>query len=186
MRRFLLILVVAMAAMSSCVVLDEYAPKQRKQIENYLNNKELSYVITSDSAYVHLAGNKFGLIEDERGGELAGSAANGDAVTFNVEAFEFSSSPSGTPYYTNKRYLAEAISTELDTSFWNFDPYVVTLGRGEILNALDEALVGSLVGDSIAVFLTSSIAYGATGMGVVPANTAVMMVLTVEELTKKK
>ncbi len=186
MSRFLVILVAMLAAMSSCVMPDEYAPKQRTQIENYLKNKGLEYIITSDSAYVHLAGNKFGLIADERGGEMANAAAKGDEVTFNVEAFEFNSSPSGTPYYTNKQRIAEAISSDLDTSYWNFDPYVVTLGRGEILNALDEALVGSLTGDSIAVFLTSSIAYGASGMGVVPANTAVMMVLTVEELTKKK
>ena len=179
------IILVAVAVMTSCVTVDEYAPKQRTQIEKYLNNKELAYTITTDSAYVHLGGNKFGLIGEERVAEVGNEATKGDVVTFNVEAYEFNSSPSGTPYYTNKQHIAEAISTELDTSYWNFDPYVVTLGQKEILNALDEALVGSLVGDSLAVFLTSSIAYGVDGMGVVPANTAVMMVLTVEELTKK-
>ena len=186
MSRFLVILVAMLAAMSSCVMPDEYAPKQRTQIEKYLDNNSLEYVITSDSAYVHLAGNKFGYIANDRGSQMADSAEKGDNVTFNVEAYEFSSSPAGTPYYTNKQRIAEAISSDLDTSYWNFDPYVVTLGRGEILKSLDEALVGSLVGDSIAVFMTSSIAYGAMGMGVVPANTAVMMVLTIEELTKKK
>ena len=182
MGRMVMIVLAAVALMTSCMTSDEYAPKQRSQIEKYLTNKNLAYTITTDSAYVHLAYNKFGYATD---GRDRNAAAKGDKVTFNVEAYEFNSSPSGTPYYTNKQRIAEAISPELDTSYWNFDPYVVTLGRKEILNALEEALVGSLAGDSLAVFLTSSIAYGAEGMGVVPANTAVMIVLTVEELMKK-
>lgn len=180
-----MIILVAVAVVTSCVTIDEFAPRQRTQIENYLTRNELAYTITADSAFVHLGGNKFGLAEDERAAMAGDAAKRGDKVTFNVEAYEFSASPSGTPYYTNKPKIAEAISSELDISYWYLEPYVVTLGRGEILNALDEALVGSFVGDSLAVFMTSSIAYGAEGMGVVPANTAVMVVLTVEELTKK-
>ena len=186
MGRLAVVILAMVAVVTSCVATDIYAPKQRSQIEKYLTSKGLEYTITTDSAYVHLGGNKFGLTaEDDRGAVIGDVAKKGDVVTFNVEAYEFNSSPDGTPFYTNKQRIAEAISSDLDTSYWNFDPYVVTLGRGEILNALDEALVGSLVGDSLAVFMTSSIAYGAEGMGVVPANTAVMMVLTVEELTKK-
>ena len=165
---------------TACVTYDEYAPKQRTNIENYLSNNELSYVITADSAYIHLAGNKYGVEEDNR----PAGAKNGEKVTFNVEAYEFNSSPSSTPYFTNKRYLAEAISSDLDISWWNFEPFVATLGRGEILNPLEEALNGSVSGDSLAVFLTSSLAYGEGGMGVVGPNTAVMIVLTVEDVTE--
>lgn len=185
MSRLAVIILVAVAVVTSCVTVDEFAPRQRTQIENYLTRNELAYTMTTDSAYVHLGGNKFGLTEDDRGAEVADAAKRGDVITFNVEAYEFNSSPNGTPFYTNKPRIAEVISSDLDISYWYLEPYVVTLGKGEILNALDEALVGSLVGDSLAVFMTSSIAYGAQGMGVVPANTAVMMVLTVEELTKK-
>lgn len=174
------ILILAMVAMAaSCIVNDEFAPKQRTQIENYLNKNGLEYVITSDSAYVHLGGNKFAPeIPDTR------EAAKGDKVTFNFEAYTFSSSPASTPYYTNKRYLAEAISEDLNTTYWNFEPRVVKLGAGEIINSLEEAFEGSMKGDSLAVFLTSSIAYGESGMGTVPANTAIMFVLTVEDITE--
>lgn len=168
-------IVAAVALCVTCVAIDEYSPKQRVQIENYLNNNQLEYTITSDSAYVHLAGNKY-LAEGE---ERRGGAESGGRVTYNFEAYTFSSSPAATPYYTNKRYLAELL-TDLNTTYWNFEPREVTLGSGEILNSLDEALEGSVVGDSLAVFLTSSIAYGNYGMGTVPANTAVMFVLTVE------
>lgn len=174
-------ILLAVAMVTSCVTYDEYAPKQRTSIEKYLADNELSYVITTDSAYIHLAGNKYGVEREE---DSAQGAKHGDKVTFNVEAYEFNSSPAGSPYYTNKRYIAEAISSELDTSFWNFDPWVVTLGKKEILNPLEEALGGSIGGDSLAVFLTSSLAYGQEGMGVVKPNTAVMIVLTVEDVAK--
>lgn len=164
-----------LVVMYSCIAIDEFAPKQRTQIESYLGDRE--YRITSDSAFVYLAGNKFAHVA----GVDAPAAAKGDRVIFNVEAYTFSSSPASKPYYTNKRALAETISSELDLTYWNFEPFRVKLGEGEILKPLDEALVGSIPGDSLAVFLTSSIAYGSEGMGTVPKDTAVMIVLTVEQ-----
>lgn len=168
------------AMVVACETFDEFAPKQRVNIEKYLTDNKLSYVITTDSAYVYLAGNKFG----EEQSTAKPGAQKGDKVTFNVEAYEFTTLPSGTPYYTNKRYLAETISSQLDVSQWNFEPWVVKLGSGEILNALEESLEGSIMGDSLAVFLTSSLAYGESGMGIVAPNTAVMIVLTVEDFAK--
>lgn len=167
------------ASLVACETSDEFAPKQRTQIENYLSRNSLEFSITTDSAYVHLAGNKFAPDVPN-----THKAVQGDKVTYNFEAYTFSTSPASTPYYTNKAYLAEDLSEDLNTSYWNFEPRIVELGKGEILNSLDEALVGSMIGDSIAVFLTSSIAYGASGMGTVPANTAVMFVLTVEDVTE--
>lgn len=171
------VIVAVVAFFASCIAVDVFSPKQRTQIESYLTKNQLEYVITSDSAFVHLAGNKY-LAEGEARGE---GAVVGNQVTFNFEAYTFSSSPATTPYYTNKRYLAEKL-TNLNTSYWNFEPREVILGGGEILNSLEEALEGSIAGDSLAVFLTSSIAYGESGMGTVPANTAVMFVLTVEDV----
>lgn len=172
------ILVLAVVALfASCVAVDEYAPKQRTQIEKYLTKNNLEYAITADSAYVYLAGNKY------LGEEQGRAAAMGDAVTFNFEAYTFSSAPATSPYYTNKQELAERLNN-LNTQYWNFEPRVVRLGNGDILKPLEDALVGSLRGDSLAVFMTSSIAYGESGMGVVPANTAVMYVLIVEDVAE--
>lgn len=176
--RVVIAILAVVAAMGSCVVVDEVAPKQRTRIEKYLADNKISYVITTDSAYVHLGGNKYGVSEEDRGT----GATKGAKVSFNVEAYTFETTPSSKPYYTNKRYLAEQISPELDITYWDFEPYEVTLGKGEILNSLDEALEGSVRGDSLAVFLTSSLAYGKMGMEAVAKDTAVMMVLTVEEV----
>lgn len=170
-------LVVASLA-TSCIATDEFAPKQRTQIESYLSGKE--YRVTSDSAYVYLAGNKYDIAPENR----SQGAAMGDRVTFNVEAYIFNGRPADDPYYTNKRYVAELLPENLNKEYWNFEPIVATLGRGDILNPLEEAFEGSIGGDSLLVFLTSSIAYGSTGMGAVPKDTPVMMILTVEEIEK--
>lgn len=177
---YILSAVVAVVAMvTSCVEIDEFAPRQRTQIESYLGDKE--YRVTSDSAFVHLAGNKLNIAAEQR----PAGAKKGDKVTFNFEAYTFSSRPANTPYYTNKRYVAETISQDLNTQYWDFEPMEATLGAGDIINPLDESFEGCIVGDSLLVFLTSSIAYGTPGMGSVPKDTAVMMILTVEELTER-
>lgn len=175
----IVVLALVAVVVTSCIEIDEFAPKQRTQIESYLSDKE--YTITSDSAFVYLAGNKYNIATENR----PQGAEKGDRVTYNFEAYTFSSSPATTPFYTNKRYVAEYISDQLNTEYWDFEPRVVTLGNGEIINSLDESLLGSIAGDSLLVFLTSSIAYGEEGMGAVPANTPVMMILTVENLSKR-
>ncbi|MBQ1213615.1 MAG: hypothetical protein IIX81_01140, partial [Tidjanibacter sp.] len=53
------------------------------------------------------------------------------------------------------------------------------LGGEPILKGLESALPSCRKGDSVVVFLTSSNAYGDRHVGVVPANTAVMMVLNI-------
>jgi hypothetical protein len=172
-------LVVAFVA-TSCVATDEFAPKQRTQIEKYLSGKE--YRVTADSAFVYLAGNKYEIpATDRRQGALVG-----DRVTFNFEAYIFESNgPKDLPYYTNKQYVAEMLPENLNTEYWHFEPMVATIGAGDILNPLEEAFEGCINGDSLLVFLTSSIAYGSTGMGIVPKDTPVMMILTVEGVETK-
>ena len=59
-----------------------------------------------------------------------------------------------------------------------------SLGGGEILTSLEEALVGRMEGDSVAVFLTSDNGYGSSAMGTVEENTALMWVLNVEQIKK--
>lgn len=170
---------VLMAA--GCVAVDEFAPKQRTQIETYLTTQSMEYRVTSDSVYVHLAGNRATQGESQSGVE----AEKGDRVRYNFAAYTFTTKPAQQPYYTNKRYLAESISKDLDISLWNFEPREVVLGSGDILNGLDEAFEGSIKGDSLLVFFTSSRAYGASGMGAVEANQAVMITLNVIDVEKR-
>lgn len=181
MRKWLtgIVILVAVAAVTSCVEIDDYSPKQRMQFENYLSEKE--YWITSDSAYVHLAGNKF---LNPRPESMNG-AEEGDRVTFNFEAYTFTSSPAKQPFFTNKPSALPLFPKDIDTSHWSMEPVKVDLGRESILKGLEESLYGSVAGDSLLVFLSSGIAYGEAGMEAVPKNSAVMYILTVESVATK-
>jgi FKBP-type peptidyl-prolyl cis-trans isomerase 2 len=66
----------------------------------------------------------------------------------------------------------------------DFSQKRIKVGAGEILTSLEEALVGRMEGDSVAVFLTSDNGYGSSAMGTVEENTALMWVLNVEQIKK--
>ena len=159
-------------AMVGCEASDTFAPKQRVQIESFLAQNSLEYRLTSDSVYVHTAYNP---LPD---GEQT-VIQRGDRVEYNFEAYTFNGRPSTLPYYTNKEWLAEQLGDVIDTSFWDFEPVSVRLGSDHILKGLESALPTCRKGDSLVVFLTSSNAYGDCHLGVVPANTALMMVLNI-------
>lgn len=179
--KILLVAAIVAVVGYACTSTDEYPPAQRIKIADYLDKNGIEYTITADSAYYYVAGNKFadadGLLP-----EGAHRAAQGDEIAYNFEAYTFASAPASLPYYTNKEWLAGKLSNLLDTSFWDFEPRRVVLGSGTILKGLEDALYDSAVGDSIRVFLPCNIAYGSEAMGSVPANTAIMMVLNVEDI----
>jgi hypothetical protein len=160
------------AAMVACEASDAFAPKQRVQIESFLAQNSLEYRLTSDSVYVHTAYNSL-----PEGDQTV--IQSGDRVKYNFEAYTFNGRPATLPYYTNKEWLAEQLGDVIDTSFWDFEPVSVRLGGEPILKGLESALPSCRKGDSVVVFLTSSNAYGDRHVGVVPANTAVMMVLNI-------
>lgn len=165
-----------------CEVSDEYAPKQRTQIERFLAGKGADYSLVGDSVFVFVAGNR---LADQ--GALPAEPqklAVGDSVAFNFEAYTFTSSPANKPYYTNKKWLMDKFYPDFDSSYWDFSPRRIKLGSGAILNGLEEALVGRMEGDSVAVFLTSDNGYGDHALGSVEKNTALMWVLNVEEIKK--
>lgn len=172
----LLVLALVGIGMNGCKVPDEFAPKQRTQIENYLSSNSMEYRLVGDSVYVHVAGN-YALPDQQV------VISKGDSVVFDVAAYTFSNTPSRTPYYTTKQWLAEqSFDPSLDTSYWDFEPIRIKLGDGSILNGVEEAFPDCINGDSVVVFLTSSNGYGDLHMGIVPRNTALMMVLNIRDV----
>lgn len=160
---------------------DTFAPAQRTKIESFLANSGADYRITADSAYVFTAGNKY----IQAGEEIpngAPVATKGDRLSYNFEAYTFGSAPAQKPFYTNKEWVARTLGNNLDATYWNFEPREVVLGHGDVLNGIEEAFYNSTIGDSICLFMTSSIAFGQAGLGSVPPNTAVMMILNIENI----
>lgn len=165
-----------------CEASDTFAPKQRTQIERFLADQQADYALVGDSVYVYVAGNRLA-----DAGELPSEpevVAVGDSLVFNFESYIFTSSPATKPYYTNKMWLMEKYYADFDYSNWDFEARRIKVGHGGILKGLEEALVGRMEGDSVAVFLTSDNGYGDYDMGAVEANTALMWVLNVEDVIK--
>lgn len=166
------------SAFWGCGIEKDYATPQRKLIESYLTRNSLKATITADSVYVVKAGNTLTPPPTE-------VAESGDVVVFYFAAYTFASAPATTPYYTNKRWLAATLPNKPNLEYWNLDPIRTKLGDSEILNSIESALLSCRKGDSLAAFFTSDITYGGLAMGVVPANTALMMVLTIDDVIKQ-
>ena len=165
-----------------CEASDEFAPKQRTQIEKYLASKGVEFSLVGDSVFVYVAGNKLadaGMLPAE-----PQTIAKGDSLVFNFEAYTFASTPANKPYYTNKKWLMDKFYPTFDSSYWDFSPRRIKVGTGAILKGLEEALMGRMEGDSVAVFLTSNNGYGDHALGYVDKNTALMWVLNVEQIKK--
>ncbi len=177
-----LTILLMVSALVGCEGSNEFVPKQRTQIERFLANRNAEYQLVGDSVFVHVAGNK--LAESGTLPAEPQTIAVGDSLTFNFEAYIFTSNPATKPYYTNKKWLMDKFYPDFDSSYWDFSPRRIKIGNGEILTSLEEALMGRMVGDSIAVFLTSNNGYGDSAMGTVEENTALMWVLNVEDIKK--
>ena len=170
------------SALVGCEASNEFVPKQRTQIERFLASKNAEFELVGDSVFVYVAGNKLadaGTLPAE-----PQTIAVGDSLVFNFEAYTFTSTPATKPYYTNKKWLMDKFYPDFDSSYWDFSPRRIKVGGGEILTSLEEALVGRMEGDSVAVFLTSDNGYGSSAMGTVEENTALMWVLNVEQIKK--
>ena len=178
-----LVLGFVVGALAGCEASDEFAPKQRTQIERYLAGRGAEYTLVGDSVFVHVAGNR--LATEGTLPAQPATLAVGDGVVFNFEAYTFTSNPATKPYYTNKEWLMAKYYPNFDYSYWDFSPRSIRLGEWAILKGLEEALVGRMEGDSVVVFLTSDNGYGDHDMGAVDRNTALMWVLNVEQVEKK-
>lgn len=70
-------------------------------------------------------------------------------------------------YYTNDPAYKEAfMDSGLNSEYWDFTPRELTLGRGQILKAVETALVGCRQDDMVEIYLTYNVAYGDNFVGV--------------------
>lgn len=174
----LFLLTVIAVTLVSCEGEEDVTVDQRSAIVSYLEGKNAEYRVTPDSAFVHVAGNSITPIPTEQ-------IETGDSVTFNFEVSIFKTAP-GAPYFTNKKWAVSRIPdyAQIDTTVWNFNPIKIKLGEGTILKGLESALPTCRAGDSLEVFLNSNLAYGDEDLGYVPANSALMYVLTILNVKK--
>jgi hypothetical protein len=60
--------------------------------------------------------------------------------------------------------------TQFDSSYDRGQPYTFILGIGEVIQGWDQGLYGMKVGEKRRLQIPSSLGYGETGSGIIPAN----------------
>lgn len=151
-------------------------PDQRTAIIKYMESQKFDY-ITQGGVYKYIAN------IDREGRDKAKEAIAGDSLSFNFEAYTFTTAP-GTIFYTNKKDVA-ARMTGLNTKYWSFEPVRVKVGRSEgIIKGLANALPYCREGDSVLIYITSDLAYGDKFVSLIEKNTALQYIVTIENIKK--
>lgn len=110
--------------------------------------------------------------------------AEGSKITFRYEAYLFESGPANIPYATNNRAMGALLAEQygLDTTYWDFSPAERILGTDPIIKGLELTLPDCAAGDTVYTFMPYEAAYGDRAMGVIPAESAVMMVTVIDNV----
>ncbi len=109
-------------------------------------------------------------------------------IQFNAYIFSGSEPNLASTYWSNIPATISAIEAsnrhQYDKLIWSTDPLTVRLGRGEVLEGLEAALVGCRDQDSVQVYMTSQAAYGKHIIGSVPKNSSVAWYIKILSVTR--
>ncbi len=109
-------------------------------------------------------------------------------IQFNAYIFSGSEPNLASTYWSNIPATISAIEAsnrhQYDKLIWSTDPLTVRLGRGEVIEGLEAALVGCRDQDSVQVYMTSQAAYGKHIIGSVPKNSSVAWYIKILSVTR--
>lgn len=109
-------------------------------------------------------------------------------IQFNAYIFSGSEPNLASTYWSNIPATISAIEAsnkhQYDKLIWSTDPLTVRLGRGEVIEGLEAALIGCRDQDSIQVYMTSQAAYGKHIIGSVPKNSPVAWYIKILSVTR--
>ena len=169
------IAVAACAALIGCKSSTDVTPDQRTAFERYLDGLQVEY--TQQGGVYRVVANS-----DREGYESAPEIEAGDSAYLYFAGYTFASSTRKL-YYTNMESVAGSVEG-LDTEYWSYDPWRIRMGATPMIKGLGNGLPGCRQGDSVALFITSDLAYDDKQVGMVGPNTAVMMIVNVEKVIK--
>jgi len=103
--------------------------------------------------------------------ETAQAAKTGDMVSMN---------------YTGRLEDGTVFDSNIDPKFNHPEPFVFTLGAGQVISGWDKGIVGMKVGEKKTLTLPSEDAYGAGGVpGVIPPNATLIFEVELVEIIKE-
>lgn len=187
-----ILLLTALSAIA-CNKLEDYVSTQQTAIEKYLANKKiynrasppenesgevLQYYDIQDGVYKYTE-NEY---RESRPPESQ-AAAKGDSISFYFRAYTFSSSI-GNLFYTNVEEEIQSLGSHLNAQYWSSEVLSIKIGQGSVIKGLENALPSCRVGDTVQIFIPTDLGFGGKDVGVVPANTALMYLINIENITK--
>jgi len=113
------------------------------------------------------------------------AAAKGDSIEFYFRAYTFTNRI-GELFYTNVEEEILALGDHLDARYWATGPLRIKIGSGSVIKGLDDALPSCRVGDTVQVFIPTDRGFGNKSNGTVPANTALMYLINIQNITKNR
>jgi FKBP-type peptidyl-prolyl cis-trans isomerase 2 len=131
------------------------------------------YIVTQDS--------------DGREGWQEVKAGDVVSVMFDARIFSGSSFSQFPLFYSNNATTIEIYrgsNDQFDSVEWPTTPLVVTLGSGQLMPVIENALVGCREGDKVQLFVTPDKAYGGKQNYSVPAYSTLAFEITIEEITE--
>ncbi|MDL2319518.1 FKBP-type peptidyl-prolyl cis-trans isomerase [Alistipes sp. OttesenSCG-928-B03] len=177
----LAILFTAVLGAVACTKNETLLDSERTKIAAFMNTNYSPYETRGD-VYVHVTN------ADRDGYEAAVQAETGDQVVFEFVAYGLQGASFSEGFlYTNSAAVAaeeypdnpEAYST------WTLEPFSVRLGDTGLMEGLQRGLPGARKGDILCIAMTSDMGAGDKALGVLPANTPLMYLIAITEVTKK-
>ena len=188
------------ALLCSCSDDEDMLTKQKDSIVKYLTSsrrlideQEVStslqenppfYTAFNNSSYRHITN----YYEDSREEWMEVEPNSIIDIQFNAYIFSGSEPNLASTYWSNIPATISAIEAsnkhQYDKLIWSTDPLTVRLGRGEVIEGLEAALVGCRDQDSVQVYMTSQAAYGKHIIGSVPKNSSVAWYIKILSVTR--
>ena len=194
------VMVLCAALLCGCTDDEDMLTKQKDSIVRYLTSsrrlideQEVSssldenppfYTVFNNSSYRHIT-NYY-----EAGREEWMEVEPNSIIDIQFNAYIFSGSEPNlaSTYWSNIPATISAIEAsnkhQYDKLIWSTDPLTVRLGRGEVIEGLETALIGCRDQDSIQVYMTSQAAYGKHIIGSVPKNSPVAWYIKILSVTR--
>lgn len=202
MIRNIAILAVATILFAGCKQNDDILTKQQESTVRYLTSTHSPRLMTEQEAtvsleekpeyytnYGNMAWRYIATMYAEGRSEWTEADRNDVVeISFDAYVFNYVNPVNTTPYWSNRQATIDrfvANNEYFDPQYWRVEPYVIHLDGDDGIPGLRRALVGCREGDSVEVYMTYEAAYGKDIVGIVPKQSPVAWLLTVDKVTKK-
>ncbi len=178
--RLLLLFATLVVAFTACSKDEEVLPKQQEQMVKYLTSTHQPRLVAkedvepgTEQSYYETFGQTVyryidGVYNPDRASRPEVTESSVVTITFRAYLFTFSNivtdgSRITMPFYTNDALLKDAFFSEnvgLTPGAWTFEPLVIDMKKGGIIEGLRLALLGCREQDSVESYMTYTMAYG--------------------------